>query len=126
MSTRKSLTVTALAFLLAAPAAALADGFWVRTNDEAGHQIVPPVFGAPYRSVEPKDTKPLALGEVSPDRQYVFLGEEGGWQLRPMQYVVKDGRLLHVDDPVGHMHRLADSLPLTEQQRIALERSAGS
>ena len=125
MSTRKSLTTAALAFLLAAPAAALADGFWIQTNDEAGHQVVPPTFGAPYRTVEPKDTKPLAFGDVSADRQYVFLGEEGGWQLRAMQYAVKDGRLVHVDDPVGHMHRLADNSPLTEQQRIALERSAG-
>ncbi len=123
MSTRKSLTAAALAFLLAAPAAALAEGFWIRTNDEAGSQVVPPAFGAPYRTVEPKDTKPLALGDVSADRQYVFLGEEGGWQLRPMQYAVQDGRIVHVDDPVGHMHRLADSSALTEQQRVALERS---
>jgi len=32
---------------------------------------------------------------------------------------------VHLDDPSGHMHRLADNSPLTEQERIALERSAG-
>jgi hypothetical protein len=125
MSTRKSLTRIALALSLVAPAAAFADGFWVTTNDEPGSRIVAPEFGTIAKTVPVAGVKPLATGAVSTDRQYVFLGEEGGWQLRPMQYAFQGGRLVHVDDPAGHMHRLADNSPLTEQERIALERSAG-
>ena len=76
-------------------------------------------------SVQPA-SKPLQAGDLSADRQYVFVGGEGGWELRPMSYRFENGRFVHVDDPVGHMHRQADSRPLTEQQRIALERSSGS
>jgi len=126
MKTRKPLTGIALALSLAAPAIALADGFWIRTNDEAGHQVAPPRFGEPYRAAPPRETKPLAFGDVSADRQFVYLGEAGGWQLRPMQYVRQGGRLVHVDDPVGHMHREADRSPLTEQERIARQNSAGN
>lgn len=125
MSTRKSLTTLALALSLVAPAAALADGFWITTNDEAGSRIVAPEFGSVGKTTPAADVNPLAAGTVSADRQYVFVGEEGGWQLRPMQYAFQGGRLVHVDDPAGHMHRLADNSPRTEQERIALERSAG-
>lgn len=125
MSTRKSLTTLALALSLAAPAAALADGFWVTTNDEAGSRIVAPEFGSIAKSAPAARVSPLAAGAVSADRQYVFLGEEGGWQLRPMQYAFQGGRLVHVDDPAGHMQRMADNSPLTEQERKALELSAG-
>ncbi len=33
--------------------------------------------------------------------------------------------MIHVDDPVGHMHRMADTSPMTAQERIARERSGG-
>lgn len=125
MFNRKSILSLALATVLATPFAALADGFWTSTNDEAGNQVVAPKIGTPYRSVAPADSKPLALGDVSADRQYVFLGEGSGWQLRPMTYALQGGRLVHVDDPVGHMHRTADNTPLTPAQRTALERSSG-
>lgn len=125
MSTRKSLTKIALALSLVAPAAALADGFWVTTNDEPGSRIVAPQIGSVANTAPAARVNPLAAGTVSIDRQYVFLGEEGGWHLRPMQYALQGGRLVHLDDPSGHMHRLADNSPLTEQERIALERSAG-
>jgi hypothetical protein len=125
MSTRKSLTRIALALTLVAPAAAFADGFWVTTNDEPGSRIVAPAVGSVAKTAPAARAAPLANGAISADRQYVFLGEEGGWQLRPMQYAFQGGRLVHVDDPEGHMHRLADNSPLTEQERIALERSAG-
>lgn len=125
MSTRKSLTTLAIALSFAAPAAALADGFWVTTNDEPGSRIVAPAIGSIAKSAPAARVSPLAAGAVSADRQYVFLGEEAGWQLRPMQYAFQGGRLVHVDDPAGHMQRLADNSPLTEQERLALERSAG-
>jgi hypothetical protein len=126
MFTRKSITTLGIFVALGAPLAAFADNFWVQTNDEAGWQIVAPTFGAPYKSTAPTDVKPLTPGAVSTDSQYVWLGEQGGWQLRPMQYRFQNGRLVHVDDPVGHMERHADSRPLTAQQRATLERSGGS
>jgi hypothetical protein len=69
--------------------------------------------------------KRLQAGDISRDRQYVYLGEEGGWQLRTMQYRFQDGHFVHVDDPVGHMLRVADSSPLTAEDRAALERTGG-
>ena len=125
MSTRKSLTTLALALSLAAPAAALADGFWVTTNDEAGSRIVAPEFGSVAKTAPAVNVTPVAAGAVSADRQYVFLGEEGGWQLRPMQYAFEGGRLVHVDDPEGHMSRVADRSPLTEAERAAQQRLGG-
>lgn len=125
MSTRNSLAPLALALSLAAPAAALADGLWVTTPDEPGSRIVAPEFGSVAKTAPTARVTPLVAGTVSLDRQFVFLGEEAGWQLRPMQYAFEGGRLVHVDDPAGHMHRVADNSPLTEQERIALERSAG-
>ena len=125
MNVRKS--VSALGFVIAfgAPLAAFADSFWETTNDEAGSRIVVQQFGKVAKSAPLAAVDPLRLGDVSGDRQYVYLGEASGWQLRPMQYGFENGRLAHVDDPVGHMQRVADTRPLTEQQRIALERSNG-
>lgn len=125
MSTRKIVVGLGFAVVLVAPLAALADAFWETTNDEAGSRIVTPRFGAVTRGTAPVAVKPLQTNDISIDRQYVYLGEEGGWQLRPMQYAWRNGRLTHVDDPVGHMHRIADTRPLTEQERAALQRSAG-
>jgi len=125
MSNRKYVTTLGLAIALGAPLTALADGFWETTNDEAGSRIVVPQLGAVSRNSAAAPAAPLRVGAISADRQYVFLGEEGGWQLRPMEYRVEGGRLVHVDDPVGHMHRLADSSPLTAGQRAALERGGG-
>lgn len=125
MFNHKSISALGLAIALGAPIAGLAGGFWEQTNDEAGNQVVAPKVGRSLKGAPIAATSPDQLGDVSTDRQYVFLGEEGGWQLRPMQYAFQGGRLVHVDDPAGHMHRLADNSPLTEQERIALERSAG-
>jgi len=126
MSNRKSILSLAAAIVLGAPLVSLADGTWTRTNDEAGYQVAAPKFGTPYRTAEPRDPKPLALGDVSADRQYVFLGEGNGWQLRPMQNRLENGRLIHVDDPVGHMHRMADTSPVTPQELVARRNSGGS
>ncbi|MCW5590602.1 MAG: hypothetical protein KIS74_00755 [Burkholderiales bacterium] len=127
MNTRKALiTLGAITVGLTAPIVSMADITWITTNDEAGTRIVQTASGsAPAASVQPA-SKPLQAGDLSADRQYVFVGGEGGWELRPMSYRFENGRFVHVDDPVGHMHRQADSRPLTEQQRIALERSSGS
>ena len=122
MSIRKTLTTLGFAIAFATPVAALADVTWETTNDEAGSRIVTPQFGAPSTGKAPAANTALRIGAVSADRQYVFQGDEGGWQLRPMEYRFEEGRLVHVDDPVGHMHRLADNSPVSATQRAALER----
>lgn len=126
MKSRRALIALGTTMILGTPLAALADVTWITTNDEAGTQIVITKNDPATTRIAPVATKALTLGDISLDRQYVFLGDEGGWQLRPMEYRFQGGRLVHVDDPVGHMDSLADTKPLTEQQRIALERSAGS
>lgn len=126
MNMRKSLSGLGFLIALGAPLAALAGGFWETTDDEAGSRIVAPQFGNVAKSAPLAAVNPLRPGDVSPDRQYVYLGEGGGWQLRPMQYRFEHGRLVHVDDPAGHMNRVADTRPLTEQQRVTLQRSAGN
>lgn len=127
MNTRKAFIALGVATLaLGSPLTSMADITWVNTNDEAGTRIVVTADGPATSSIAPLGTRALRTGDLSPDRAYVFTGEEGGWQLRPMEYRFQGGRLVHVDDPVGHMDSLADTKPLTEQQRIALERSAGS
>ena len=126
MFTRKSIPALGLIAMLGAPLAALADGFWETTNDEAGSRIVAQPFGAAVNRAAPRAVNPVQVGDISADRLFVFLGDESGWQIRPMEYRLQGGRLVHVDDPVGHMHRLADTTPLTDQQRTTLERSAGS
>jgi hypothetical protein len=125
MITRTSLSALGFAIALGAPLVALADSYWERTSVEAGWVYVAPKFGAVTKGTAPTDTKPLLVGDISADRQYKFLGEEGGWQLRPMQYRFENGRFVHVDDPAGHMERHADRSPLTEQERAALQRSGG-
>lgn len=114
-----------LAVSLGVPLDSFADGFWEPTHDETGSRIVMPRFGTVVKTAPLPAAKALQAGDISADRQYVFLGEEGGWQLRPMVYRLEGGRLVHVDDPAGHMDRLADTTPLTEQQRLARERSGG-
>jgi hypothetical protein len=126
MKSRKALIAIGTTMILGTPLAALADVTWVTTYDEAGSQIVITRDDPATTRVAPAATKAPSPGDISPDRQYVFMGEEGGWQLRPMEYRFQGGRLVHVDDPAGHMDRLADKTPLTEQQRITLDRSAGS
>ena len=137
MFTRKSIPALGLAIALGLPLAALAGGFWETTNDEAGSRIVSPRIGfghmgsmhdgiAMHAGGMQDGSMIHRSGDLSTDRQYEFLGEEGGWQLRPMQYRLQDRRLAHVDDPVGHMDRLADTRPLTDQQRAAQQHSAGS
>lgn len=130
MNIRNSVSVLGFAIAIGAPLAALAGGFWELTNDEAGSRIVSPQVGAArmgpmHAGGMRSETTPLQVGDISTDRQYVFLGEEGGWQLRPMQYRVQDGGFAHVDDPVGHMHRVADNAPPTARDRANLERSGG-
>ncbi len=126
MKSRKALIALGTTMILGTPLAALADVTWITTNDEAGTQIVITKNDPATTRIAPAATKALNPGEISADRQYVFISDESGWQIRPMEYRFQGGRLVHVDDPVGHMDRLADTKPLTEQQRIALERSAGS
>jgi hypothetical protein len=125
MNIRRSATALGLAIAIGTPLAALANDSWERSNDEAGWAWVAPKFGAASKSTAPTDVKRLQAGDISTDRQYVYLDGEGGWQLRPMQYRLENGRFAHVDDPVGHMHRVADNSPLTAQDRAALERSGG-
>jgi len=125
MKSRKTLIALGTSLLLGTPFAALADVTWITTNDEPGSQIVITRDDPARTRIAPVDTKALKFGDLSPDRQYVFTGEEGGWQIRPMEYRFQGGRLAHVDDPVGHMNRTADTRPLTSEQRIALERSSG-
>lgn len=125
MSTRKSVSALGIAIALASPLASYAGGFWETTTDESGYQVVAPRFGAAVRSIPAPVEKALQSGDVSADRQYVYLAEESGWQLRPMQFRIESGRLAHVDDPAGHMDRLADTRPLTDQERAARERSGG-
>lgn len=126
MKSRKALVALGTTMFLGAPLAALADVTWITTNDEAGTRIVVTRDNPATARIAPAVTNALTLGDVSPDRQYVYMGEGGGWQLRPMGYQFQQGRIVHVDDPVGHMNTLADKTPLTEQQRRALERSSGS
>ncbi len=126
MFTRKSISALGVVVVLGSPLSALADGFWEATNDETGSRIVAQPIGTISRGAAPTAVKSLQPGDISTERQYVFLGEEGGWQLRQMEYQFQSGRLVHVDDPVGHMNRHADSRPMTDQQRAALERSGGS
>jgi hypothetical protein len=126
MKTRQSLTTLGIALALASPLGASADGFWVTTRDEAGSRIVDPVFGQPLRKVAPDRSPPLRIGSLSPDGQYVYAGEEGSWQLRQMEYRFVNGRLTHVDEPAGHMNRLADTRPDSAEQKAARANSGGS
>ncbi len=126
MSVRKALLAMGTTVVLASPLAALADFTWVTTNDEPGSRIVWVASGPASKSSAPVVTQPLRVGDISADREYVYLGEEGGWQSRQMENRFEGGRLVHVDDPAGHMHRSADARPLTAEQRAALDRSSGS
>lgn len=126
MKTRKFLiALSAATFTLGAPLTSLADVTWITTNDEAGSHIVITRDDPSKGRLAPVATTSAQSGDLSPDRQYVYIGEEGGWQLRPMAYRFDNGRFVHVDDPAGHMQRSADSRPLTPEQRLALERSSG-
>lgn len=120
----KSLTALGLAVALGSPLASFAV-VWETTNDEAGSRIVAPARGAASKSVRIPDTKALRPGDVSTDRQYVYLGEASGWQLRPMEYRFENGRLTHRDDPVGHMERQADTTSMIAEQSAALIDSSG-
>lgn len=126
MRSRKALIAFGTTMILGAPLAAFADVTWITTNDEPGSQIVITKDDPATTRIAPVATKALRVGDISPDRQYVFLGEGSGWQIRPMEYRFEGGRLVHVDDPVGHMNRTADTRPLTAEQRDALARSSGS
>jgi hypothetical protein len=127
MKTRKYVIALGAATLaLGAPLTSLADVTWITTDDEPGSRIVVTRDDPAKARLAPVATTSPRFGDLSPDRQFAFMGEESGWQLRPMEYRVDNGRLVHVDDPAGHMQRSADSRPLTPEQRIALERSSGS
>jgi hypothetical protein len=126
MTTRKILiALGAITVALGSPLTSMADIIWINTNDEAGTRIVITDDGPAATRIAPVATRALRVGDLSPERQYIFTGEEGGWQLRPMEYRYEGGRLVHVDDPVGHMERVADTRPLTELERAALDRSGG-
>jgi hypothetical protein len=126
MTVRKALLAMGATVALASPLAALADFTWIVTDDEPGSRYVWVESGPTSRSSPPADTQPSRVGDISADREYVYLGEEGGWQSRQMENRFENGRLVHVDDPVGHMNRLADTRPLTEGERLALHHSFGS
>ncbi len=126
MKTRTTLFALGATMLLGAPLVSYADITWITTTDEPGSRIVITRDAPATTRVAPVAAKALKPGDVSADREYVFTGDEGGWQSRQMEYRHEGGRLVHVDDPVGHMHRSADTRPLTAEQRVALERSSGS
>ncbi len=125
MSTRKALLAMGATVALVSPLAALADFTWITTDDEPGSRIVWVDSGSASRSSAPAYTQPPKVGDISADREYVYLGEEGGWQSRQMENRFENGRLVHVDDPVGHMNRLADTRPWTERELLALHNSFG-
>ena len=124
MKFRRSFTAAFAAIALGTPLASLADIAWIATHDEAGTRIEFTTPSAPAKAA-PLDAMALKAGDFSPDREYVFLGEAGGWQLRPMEYRLEGGRSAHVDDPKGHMERIADTSPLTAPERMARDRSGG-
>lgn len=126
MTNLKTLSTLGIVLALAAPLATAADGVFTTADGEAGSRVVDPVVGQRIARVTPDSTPPLRFGSISPDRQYVYFGEEGGWQLRPMEYRFEGGRLVHVDDPSGHMSRLADTSPETAAQRASRANSRGS
>ena len=125
MNIRK--TISGLGFIVAlgTPLATLGDTTSGPIYDESGSHIAPALFGTVTYTPRLATAQPLRVGDVSADRQYVFLGDENGWQSRQMQYRYQSGSLAHVDDPAGHMARLADTRPLTEQERLARQSSAG-
>lgn len=130
MNIRTSAAALGLAIAIGSPLAVLAEGSWENTHDEAGSRIVDPQFGSIHmNAMHPRamhaDTALPAIGDVSAAGQYSCFGEEGGGQIRPMQRLFEGHRMVHHDDPVGHMHRPADHSPFTAPQRAALERSAG-
>lgn len=126
MKNRTALIALGTTMILGAPFASFADITWITTHDEPGSRIVITDDGPAASRVAPVFTKALRNGDLSPDRQYVFMGEETGWQIRQMEYRFEGSRLVHVDDPVGHMQRTADTRPQTAEQRAALQRSSGS
>lgn len=125
MNIRRSATAVATIASLASSPIALADPLWETTNDEPGSRIVAPRAGAATMTSPMARVSADRPREISPDRQYVFMGEEGGWQLRAMNYALREGRLVHVDDPEGHMSKVADRSPLTEAERAAQQRLGG-
>ena len=125
MKSRKALIALGTLMILGAPLSAVADGTWIRSNDEAGWQYVPAPYGSAKASPALPAVKPLQIGDLSTDREWVYTGGESDWAPRQMTYVYQGGRLVHLDDPVGHMNRLPDSRPLTDNERLALESSGG-
>jgi hypothetical protein len=125
MNIHRCTLAMAAATALAAPAIALAEPLWETTNDEPGSRIVVPRMGSGTMTAPMARVRADRPGAISPDRQYVFMGEEGGWQLRPMQFAIQGGRLVHVDDPEGHMSKVADRSPLTEAERATQQRLGG-
>jgi len=116
-----SFIAISLVAALAAPLSASAEGTWVRSNDEAGWQYVAAPFGSVKHTPALPAAKPLQLGDVSADRDWVYTGGESGWAPRQVTYRYESGRFVRVEDPTGHMQRLADKTPIAAQQPIALE-----
>ena len=125
MTNLKTLSTLGIALALAAPLAIAADGVFITTDGEAVSRVVDPVVGQPIARVTPDPAPPLKIGTLSRQGQNVWAGEEGGWQLRPMEYRFVNGRLAHVDEPAGHMNRLADASPETVAQKTARANSGG-
>ncbi len=62
------------------------NGAMVRTDDRS------------ITSLAPADRLPPQPGEVSADRQYIYLGGESGWVPRPHEYGPAAGAMAHSDD----------------------------
>ena len=109
----------------AGPLSVAPDSMWAQTNDEAGWALVSPTFGAPFRSTAPADGKPLRIGDMSVDGQYVYAGEDSGWQVRQAQYRLDGGRFVRVDDLVGRANRHAGASVPMGAPRAETEQLAG-
>jgi hypothetical protein len=67
------------------------------SNDEPGtvNHVVPGKHTRAEHQAAERSSTPSA------DSQWVFLGEEAGWSLRPHGYAFSGGRLVH-NDPYAH------------------------
>ena len=108
---KKSLVAASTVSALLISGYALADAPFHRTPDETGsvyHGTEYQKVGDRWQRVDtwnnfasPGSTfeRPYQRGDVSPDGQYVYLGDaEGTWQLRPHGYDFRGGKLTHADD----------------------------
>jgi hypothetical protein len=125
MNIRTTASALGLFIALGTPVATLAGDVTRPLYDEFGDHFATPPYGTTTNTAPLAAVSGAQVGDISADGQYVFLGEASGWQIRPMQFRIENGRLAHVDDPAGHMDRLADARPLTAQELATRQSSAG-